>query len=179
MIFSQARGPCHTMPPSRNRKRGRRFVFVSCLAESGTPLCRGQHLKQQQDYTEVVHRYCNLQPAYARPAPCAMAPTGKLAFVRDRCNGRVPVVKENQTVCVCAPPHMLHPPIPHQQLHTRTHCRNMHWLNHGRSQLLDAPAEAIPANVPSVNQQSTAMLHPVVMIQPEMYTRDLRWYMCT
>ena len=52
-------------------------------------------------------------------------------------------------------------------------------LNHGRSQILDAPAQAIPANVPSVNQQSTAMLHPVIMIQSAMYTHDLRWYMCT
>ena len=47
------------------------------------------------------------------------------------------------------------------------------WLNHGRSQILDAPAKAIPADVPSVYQQSTAMLHPVGMIQPEMYKRDL------
>ena len=47
-------------------------------------------------------------------------------------------------------------------------------LNHGRSQILDAPAQAIPANVPSVNQQSTAMLQPVVMIQSAMYTHDLK-----
>ena len=46
-------------------------------------------------------------------------------------------------------------------------------LNHGRSQIRDAPAKAIPVDVPSVNQQSTAMLHPVGMIQPEMYKRDL------